>query len=98
MSFARSRRKPLSSEIPPSAIEAANQEVRPVLQDEAAGKRQKHGHYKSYTADEKARIAKRAAECGVTSTVRHFAAEFADRPLSEGTVHVWVKQYKQELL
>ena len=27
-----------------------------------------------------------------------FSAEFADRPLNEGTVRVWVKQYKQELV
>ncbi len=45
---------PLSSEV---SIVVANPEVRPVSLDEGVGKTQKRGHYKHYTADEKARIA-----------------------------------------
>ena len=86
----------LSSRVPSSAIRAANKEVMTVVQEESR-KKQKHGLYKNYTAEEKAKVAKRDAECGVTSTVRYFAAEFVDRPLNEATVRVWVKQYKQEL-
>ena len=70
---------PLSTKVPCSSIQAANEEVRPVLLESAGtGRSQKRGHYKHYTADEKARIAKRAAECGVTSTVRYFSADFSD--------------------
>ena len=51
--------------------------------DSCTGRRlEKRGPYKDYTAEEKAKVAKRAAECGVTSTIRYFAAEFADRPLN----------------
>jgi hypothetical protein len=46
--------------------------------------------YKNYTAKEKAKVAKRAVECGVTSTVRYFAAEFADRQgASESILWAW---------
>ena len=36
----------------------------------------KRGQYKYYTAEEKARIAKRSVQCGVTNTARHFPREF----------------------
>ena len=78
-----------------SSIQAANDMVKPVLTPPSTGK--KRGQYKHYTAEEKARIAKRSVQCGVTNTVRHFPREFADRPLSEATVRTWVKQYKCEL-
>jgi transposase-like protein len=87
---------PLSIRVPSSAIKTANQEVVTVIQEEGSRKK-KRGPYKNYTAKEKAKVAKRAVECGVTSTVRYFAAEFADGPLNEATVRVWVKQYKQEV-
>jgi hypothetical protein len=80
---------PLSIRVPSSAIKTANQEVVTVIQEEGSRKK-KRGPYKNYTAKEKAKVAKRAVECGVTSTVRYFAAEFADRPLNEATVHVCV--------
>lgn len=76
---------PLSSKIPCSSVEAANKEVRPVLQNEASGIAKKRGQYKHYTAKEKARVAKKGAEY----RVRHFAAEFSERPLNESTVRVW---------
>ncbi len=75
-----------------SSILAADQEVKPLLERSkddsplAAAIGKKHGQYKHYTTSEKTRVAKRAAECGVTNTVRYFAKEFSDRPLSEGTV------------
>ena len=46
----------------------------------------------------KAMIAKRATECGVTNTVRYFSHKFVDKPLCEGTIRTWVKQYKRELI
>ena len=44
------------------------------------------GTYEKFSADEKVRVAKSAAEYGVLSTVRHFAKIWPDRPLKEGTV------------
>ena len=43
------------------------------------------------------RIAKRAAEMGVTNTIRHFQKDFQDRPLKESTVRTWINKYKKEL-
>ena len=58
----RTARCPLLTEMPSSSIQAANKVVKPVLEEmkarEAAAK--KRGQYKSYTASEKAMIAKRA--------------------------------------
>ena len=55
--------------------------------------------YKVYTASsEKAKVAQRAAEFGVTNTIRFFAGEFTGRPLKESTIRVWVKKYKKELV
>ena len=44
------------------------------------------GTYEKFSANEKARVAKRTAEYGVLSTVRHFAKIWPERPLKEGTV------------
>ena len=65
---------PLSSRVPSSAISSANKEVKCVLKDKEpdASRSKKRGQYASYTEEEKAKIAKRAAEMGVTSTIRHF--------------------------
>ncbi len=45
-----------------------------------------------FTAEEKATIAKRAAEFGVTNTIRFFKEKFTDRKLKESTVRLWVKR------
>ena len=90
---------PLSSHVPLSAISSANKEVKCVLKDKEpdASRSKKRGQYASYTEEEKAKIAKRAAEMGVTSTIRHFKKEFAERPLKESTVRTWVGQYTKQL-
>ena len=51
------------------------------------------------TDEEKARIAKRASEMGVTNTLRYTRTQkdFADRPLKESTIRTWVTKYKKEL-
>ena len=50
-----------------------------------------------YTDEEKLKIGKRAAEMGVTSTLKFFEKDFADRPLKESTVRTWATKYKKEL-
>ena len=44
-----------------------------------------------------ARVAKRTAEYGVLSTVRHFAKIWPERPLKEGTVQGWRNRYNHEV-
>ena len=86
---------PLSSRVPASTIAASNKEVRSLLAKNKSER--KHGRYSVYTEQEKAKIAKRAAEMGVTSTIRHFKTEFIDRLLKESTVCTWQDQYVKEL-
>ena len=92
--------------MPSAAITSANKEVEGLLtqQDGSSSALQstvttdrKRGRYHSFTEKEKARIAKRATELGVTSTIRHFGKEFVNRPLKESTVREWVAKYKKEV-
>ena len=56
------------------------------------------GTYEKFSADEEPRVAKRAAEYGVLSTVLHFAKIWPpDRPLKEGTVRGWKNRYNAKL-
>ena len=55
------------------------------------------GHARIIQTRKKARIGKRAAEFGVTNTVRRFGKQFADRPLKENTVTTRMMNYKKEL-
>ena len=90
--------------MPSSAIISANKEVESAysVKDGSSSAQsttvtQKRGRYHSYTEEEKARIAKRAAEFGVASTIRHFSKEFVDRQLKESTVRELVAKYKKEV-
>ena len=84
----------LSNHMPSAAIVSANKEVDDLVfletdeanQSERTSCKKKRGHYLSYTDDEKLKIAKRAAEFGVTKTMRHFKKQFSDCPLKESTV------------
>ena len=86
---------PLSDRLPSSSIAFANKEVKPLL--EAKSKSKKRAQYDSYSAEEKAKVAKRASEMGVSRTLRFFSKDFADRPLKECTVRTWVSLYRKEL-
>ena len=88
---------PLSVHVPSSSIAQANKEVKPLLQPSTTKDTKRRGHYYVFTETEKAEIAKRAAEFGVTSTVRHFNKKFTDRELKESTVRTWANRYKEEL-
>ena len=71
---------PLSKAVSSSSRVAANKEVKQIL-DKPEGKdiqtRSKRVTYDSFTPEEKAWIGKRAAEYGVTVTVRHFSSPTA---------------------
>ena len=75
---------PLSRSLPSSSISAANKAVKPLL-DAAEGKTTEgkttegkatgRGKYSMYSEVEKLKIARRAAEMGVTNMMRHFQSE-----------------------
>ena len=64
----------LTQTIPASQTDAINDDVKPVVETIMdKGTATTRGMYEKFSADEKARVAKHAAEYGVLSTVRHFA-------------------------
>ena len=64
----------LTQTIPASRIDAINDDVKPVVETIMdKGIATTRGTYEKFSADEKARVAKRAAGYGVLSTIRHFA-------------------------
>ena len=88
---------PLARTIPPSRIDAINDDIKPVVDTIMDKGKATRGTYEKFSSDEKARVAKRAAEHGVLSTVRHFAKIWPDRPLKEGTVRGWKNRYNREV-
>ena len=90
---------PLSSVVPSSTIEAVNRSVENVLDDKEDQSIQKgtRGHYETFSAKEKASVARCAAEIGVTKAIRKLEKQYPGRQLKESTVRAWVKRYKFEL-
>ena len=86
----------LSGKVPSSSILSANKEVRAVLNASKPRKRLR-GSYDSFTPEEKAKIAKKAIENGVTKTVVKYNRELQDRTLKESTVRMWVSEYRRQL-
>ena len=72
---------PFSARILTSAIKTA----KPLLNNPGSTAKQagKRGQYLVYTDEEKYKIGKRAAEMGVTNTLRFYQKQFADRPLKK---------------
>jgi len=88
---------PLSKAIPSSAIESVNAAVREVVIERQVpnAKRWKCQHYSD---KEKAEIAKRAIDHGITDTVHHYAFLYLERseiPIS--SVATWKAWYLKEL-
>ena len=88
---------PLVQTIPPSRIDAINDDLKPVVETMMDKGKTTQGMYEKFSSDEKARVAKHAAEHGVLSTVRHYAKIWPDRPLKEGTVRGWKNRYNCEV-
>jgi len=65
--------------MPSAAISSVNKELKDLV-DATPSDSRKQGPYQNYTDKEKVQIGKRAAEFGVTSTLRHFSRKFADHP------------------
>ena len=53
--------------VPSKSIAMANREVKPLLENASTSGTNKRGSYQHFTGEEKAKIAKRANEMGVTS-------------------------------
>ena len=76
---------PLSSIVPPVAIQVANTGVQ--LQDSCAASAEgaKRGPYKKVLEEKRAEIGKYASEIGVVAAARYFSHELS-KPLNESTV------------
>ena len=85
----------LSERTPSAAICSANKEVKDLIDAKPSSSR-KRGPYQNYTDKEKAQIGKRAAEFGVTNTLKHFGKQFANYLLNESTMRTWMMNYKKE--
>ena len=83
---------PLSEKIPSSTIATVNAKVTSAVERPAgAGSR---GPYSHLTPEQKYRIGKRAAEFGVTSTLRHYSKAIPDLSLKETSVRRFKNQYQ----
>ena len=87
---------PLSTIMPFSSIQALNKSVEPLLSasDKESGSR---GPYEYFTEEDKAVIAKRACEVGVTNAIRALDTRYPGKSLKESTVRTWMTKYKKEL-
>ncbi len=82
---------PLSHSVPSIVISEVNREVK-----KAETRTKKRGSYLSFTAEEKAQVAKYGSTSGVRAAVKRFSKEFG-KDLKENTVRDWVKAYKKEI-
>ena len=76
---------PLSRDIPFSSIRITNTRVRQV-QQEASSERRSRGPYILLTTAQKFSVGTKAAENGVTATLRYYSKTFPDLALKEATV------------
>ena len=93
---------PLSEAVSPEGIKAANKEVKEVLQStrefrELNGGSKNRGPYERFTAEEKVQIGKRAAEHGVTATVRYCSRKYHGHMVKDSSVQMWRNKYLEEL-
>ena len=85
---------PLSEKMPATSIEEANKEVNAHSSRQSTGGK-RHAQYVIVTPEQKARVAKYAAENGTTNAIRRFAKDIPD--LKESTVRGWKTVYLREL-
>ena len=97
---------PLSSKVPPGAIEAANERVssklQPAVTKPTSGVSTQdvgRGNYLKVSDAQRFAIAKRAAQFGTTAAIRYFASKYPDEftSLKEPTVRRWKNKYKADL-
>ena len=84
---------PLSKKLDSYTIRLVNEKVKPEIKKSQRGER---GPYVKLTPSQKALVKKRAAEHGVTATIRHFSGRYKRCDLKETTVHRFKKEYLPE--
>ena len=85
---------PLSRSVPSSAIASANEAVLKSIENAQQTRRGKYGKYSS---KEKADIGRRAAEFGITATMKYYESVNSQRQLPSSSVYTWKVQYLNEL-
>ena len=75
---------PLSNKVPSEAIAMSNATITETIMEskEAATTKKKRGPYLHLTPAQRFQVGKRAAECGVTNTLRYYAKTFSDVQLN----------------
>ena len=76
---------PLSRSIPSSAIASANKAVLKSM--ESAMKQEGRGKYGKYSSKERAEVGRRAAEFGITSTIKYYETVNPLRQLPSSSVY-----------
>ena len=87
----------LSGVISTSRIVSANKELQKVIKESEDRTLRKRGPYEHFSAQEKAKIGKDAAEHGVAATVRRYQKLFPMRSVKESSVRTWRNKYLEEL-
>ena len=83
---------PLSAVMPSSSILTANKEVKTIL-DCSNDCKKKRGNYEHFSITDKGKIAKYAAENGVTAAIRQLSHNFPGCLLKESSVRTWKMKY-----
>ena len=89
---------PLSEKVPSQAIAAANVKVIEALEEVQEKKsRRSRGSYVSLTPAQKYEFGKRAAEYGVTATIRYYGKRYPDLALKESSVRRFKNAYQERI-
>lgn len=90
---------PLSSAVPSSAISSANTKVLEALTNIEENKKRTRGPYLglAITSAQKYEIGKRAAEYGVTNTIRYYSKKYPDLSLKETSVRRMKNAYQDHI-
>ena len=80
----------LSRSIPSSAIASANKAVLKSMED--ATRQKRRGKCGTHSSKERTEIGKRAAEFGITSTIKYYETVNPSRQLPSSSVYTWKVQ------
>ena len=80
----------LSKIIPSSTIASANKAVLKLMEDTT--RQERRGKYGKYSLKERAEVGKRAAEFGITSTIKYYETVNPSRQLLSSSVYTWKVQ------
>ena len=86
-----------AKDTPSSAISSANTEMQCVQQgkEQQPAQKSRRESYTKFKTEQKAEIAKQAAENGIAATISHFAKKYPD--LKDSNVRTWKSAYTAEI-